>query len=330
MPLNDNARTLGLMGAKGGVGTTVLASSLAWALAQRGLRVVMLDLDRRSGQAALHLCERNAGPTLREALQVVERMDDTLLDTLLTPCATNLRLLPAPRAWMPAGAETATGGAQLLRLVQVARELADCVLLDLPSTAMADEAFTALLREVDELVLVSEPTLPATFNARRAWQWLLDERHDQHERRERREGHGTAHAGCTLALNKVHRQHALSPDQVWRTLGLDTSMTARLELPRSDAAVASATYQGKALGALDGREPLARAVGQWADDLVAQWEARWEAQSEAQRETPLQTQNGQGPADDPDGRRNGPDDAPSAVTTPGLASWRERLQRWAI
>lgn len=262
MPMNDNAHTLGLMGAKGGVGTTVLATSLAWALAQRGLRVVMLDLDRHNGQAALHLCERNAGPTLREALQAAQRMDDTLLDTLLTPCANGLRLLPAPRAWVPASAEPAADGAQLLRLVQVAAQLADCVLLDLPAAAMANEAYLPLLRTIDEVALVSEPTLPATFNARRAWQWLQDERHDTH---------GLEQAGCTFALNKVQRQHALSPEQVWRTLGLEAATPDRRELPRSDAAVASATYQGQALGALDGREPLARAVGQWADALAARW-----------------------------------------------------------
>lgn len=294
MPLNDNACTLGLLGAKGGVGTTVLATSLAWALAQRGQRVVMLDLDQTAGQAALHLCERNAGPTLRDALQVIDRLDATLLDTLLTPCTTNLRLLPAPRAWVPPEAEPSRDGAALQRLVEVACELADCVLLDLPAAAMADEACAPLLRHIDEVVLVSEPTLPATYNARRAWQWLQDERHDVHHQ---------PMARCSLVLNKVQRQHTITPAQVWRTLGLDGEEAVRRELPRSDAAVAQATYQGQALGALDTRDSLARALAQWADERTAAWHAARAAFADEGEQEP-------------------------AATDP-WTTWRARLQRWA-
>jgi pilus assembly protein CpaE len=262
MPVSDgtNGYTLGLVGAKGGVGTTVLTSSLAWALAQRGQRVVLLDLDVHSGQAALHLCERNAGPTVREAMGVIERMDETLLDTLLTPCSPALRLLPAPRQWWPQATEPSLEGSGLSKLVHTASALADWVLIDLPNGAMLHEGLSPLLQDLDEVMLVTEPTLPATFNARRAWQWL----------REHRAPTSTAgRPGIGLVLNKVQGSHTLPTEQVARTLGLDGTPAQWLEMPRSDATVARATYQGQAVGAVDAGDPLARAVSRWAADLAA-------------------------------------------------------------
>lgn len=286
-----NGSTLGLVGAKGGVGTTVLASSLAWALAQRGQRVVLLDLDVRSGQAALHLCERNAGPTVREAMDVIERLDDTLLDTLLTPCSTALRLLPAPRQWWPAATEPVLDGNDISKLVRTASALADWVVIDLPNGAMLQECLSPLLQSLDQLMLVTEPTLPATFNARRAWQWL---------REHRDAAAADGQPGLGLVLNKVQASNTLPSEQVARTLGLDGTPTHWTEMPRSDATVARATYQGQAVGAVDARDPLARAISRWAADLAEQ------------------------------GARNGamPKAAPITAAQ-DLRTWHERLLRWA-
>lgn len=300
MPVSDvkNGNTLGLMGAKGGVGTTVLASSLAWALAQRSQRVVLLDLDGHGGQAALHLCERNAGPTVREALGVIERLDDTLLDTLLTPCSPALRLLPAPRQWGPPAAEPPHDAASLLKLVRTATALADWVLIDLPRDAMTQIGLGPVLRELDEVVLVTEPSLPATFNARRAWQWLNDHRPPSAPDGPR---------GIGLVLNKAQAPNTLPTDQVLRTLGLDDAQGNWREVPRSDAAVAQATYRGQAVGAVDPRNPLARALSRWAAELV---------------ERRAQT-DGTGEADAAQGA-----DGPVRSSVP-LVPWRERLLRWA-
>lgn len=286
-----NGSTLGLVGAKGGVGTTVLASSLAWALAQRGQRVVLLDLDVRGGQAALHLCERNAGPTVREAIDVIERLDDTLLDTLLTPCSPALRLLPAPRQWWPAATEPPLDGHDILKLVRTASALADWVVIDLPNGAMLQESLSPLLQSLERLMLVTEPTLPATFNARRAWQWLR-------EHRDPAAADGQPQLG--LVLNKVQASNTLPSEQVARTLGLDGTPTHWTDMPRSDTTVARATYQGQAVGAVDARDPLARALSRWAAALAEQ------------------------------GAGNGAMPKAKPITAAqDLRTWHERLLRWA-
>ncbi len=307
MPMNESACTVGLIGAKGGVGTTVLASSLGWALAERGVRVVLLDLDRHGGQAALHLCERNAGPTLRDAMQVIDRLDDTLLDTLLTPCSPGLRLLPAPRQWLTPSQEPAVYAEQLGHLIETANQLADWVLLDLPPHAPLDPALAPLLARLDRIDLITEPSLPATFNARRSWEWL---------QAQRAEAHDDADAGCYRVLNKVHRQQALPSAQVWRTLGLgDEGAASGRELPRHDALVAQAIYQGQAVGALEPRDPLSRALGRWADELMQARTATRTAPTAATNEAPLPNPN--------------PHPKPDTGSAAPWAGWRERLMRWA-
>lgn len=302
-PVDGRAHTIGLVGAKGGVGTTVLTSSLAWALAQRGLHVLVLDLDRRGGQAALHLCEHNAGPTVREALQVIERLDATLLDTLLTPCGPHLRLLPAPRQWIDSAFEPDWRAEHLQHLFQTAGALADCVLLDLPPQALQEAAGSRLLESVDEAVLIGEPTLPATFNARRAWSRL---------RELREEAAGEPCGRTRFVLNKAHGPHGLSAQQVRRTLGLEADARAWREMPRSDSLVAQATYEGQALGALDPRHALSRALALWASECASGIPQR-------HREAATGPTAWAAPLT--------PVSAP--VHKPFVGTWRERLQRWA-
>jgi pilus assembly protein CpaE len=69
-----------VIGVRGGVGATTVATSAAWHLAETHLRrVVLLDLNLFSGDAALQL---DATPThaLSEALEHPERVDDLFLD----------------------------------------------------------------------------------------------------------------------------------------------------------------------------------------------------------------------------------------------------------
>jgi pilus assembly protein CpaE len=73
-------KAIAIVGARGGVGATTLATNLAWYLANRqNRRVVLLDLDLQSGDCALAL---NLPPTpgLREALVNPLRIDGVFLE----------------------------------------------------------------------------------------------------------------------------------------------------------------------------------------------------------------------------------------------------------
>jgi pilus assembly protein CpaE len=82
-----------VIGVRGGVGATTVATSAAWHLAETHLRrVVLLDLNLFSGDAALQL---DATPThaLSEALEHPERVDDLFLDRATIRVTERLSLL---------------------------------------------------------------------------------------------------------------------------------------------------------------------------------------------------------------------------------------------
>lgn len=79
------AKMIALTGARGGVGTTTFAVSLAWHLAERQKRrVALVDLDMQYGDCAYSL---NLQPThgLREALMNPLRIDNLFLDRTMAP-----------------------------------------------------------------------------------------------------------------------------------------------------------------------------------------------------------------------------------------------------
>jgi pilus assembly protein CpaE len=82
-----------VIGVRGGVGATTIASSAAWFLAERRQRrVALLDLDLYAGDAALQL---DAAPThaLCEALEHPERVDELFLERAIIHVTERLSLL---------------------------------------------------------------------------------------------------------------------------------------------------------------------------------------------------------------------------------------------
>ena len=122
------------VGARGGVGTTTLAVNLAWHLANRqSRRVALVDLDLQNGDCALAL---NIKPTpgLREALVNPTRIDNTLLERVMTPVGERLFVLSSEEP------------------------LRD----DLEFTAEAVDTLVAALREQFHYVVIDVPRIPAT------------------------------------------------------------------------------------------------------------------------------------------------------------------------
>ncbi|MEZ5852631.1 MAG: CtpF protein [Hyphomicrobiaceae bacterium] len=84
------------VGAKGGVGSSTICHNVSWCLSE-ALRssVVIADFDLAFGTAGLDF---NQDPVqgISEALQSPERLDEVLLDRLLTKCSNHLSLFAAP------------------------------------------------------------------------------------------------------------------------------------------------------------------------------------------------------------------------------------------
>jgi pilus assembly protein CpaE len=122
------------VGARGGVGTTTLAVNTAWYLANRqSRRVALVDLDLQNGDCALAL---DIKPTsgLREALANPLRIDNTLLDRVMTPVGERLFVLSSEEPLSE----------------------------DLHFTAVAVETLVSALREQFHYVIVDVPRIPAS------------------------------------------------------------------------------------------------------------------------------------------------------------------------
>ncbi len=86
-------RLVFVLGVRGGVGATTVATNLAWYLAEtRERRVLLLDLDLQSGDAALQL-DAQAGHALRQALEDPTRVDDLFLERGVTSVTNRLGVL---------------------------------------------------------------------------------------------------------------------------------------------------------------------------------------------------------------------------------------------
>ena len=156
--------------AKGGMGASTLAAHIALALGEKqgrkdaGKQVALLDLDLQFGDLALMLdLEPSSG--MVEIIREPQRLDADLLRSSMVRHKTGVSVLPAPAELVPLDALPA---ATAVRLVQLAREEFDYVVLDLPLAA--PRWLESVLQQTDQLVLVSHLNVAAVRQTRR----LLD------------------------------------------------------------------------------------------------------------------------------------------------------------
>lgn len=165
----------GIMGAVGGAGATTVAVEIGAALAARGggRGGCIIDLNLADGAAAAYLGVP-ANIRLEEAAAGPARIDGALLDTFCTPVCEGLDLLANPRA--PEAFETATPQT-VMRILEMAAQKYDWLIIDMPRHR---RSWTLdVLHGCDEVVIISELTVPALIAARNLSQELEAELSDR-------------------------------------------------------------------------------------------------------------------------------------------------------
>jgi pilus assembly protein CpaE len=159
---SGESRCWAITGAVGGAGATTLAIEIATALAARptGERVCLIDLNLADGAAAAYLGAQ-AAMRLADFGQAAERLDAAMLQAFITPVSKQLDLLAGVR---DPGAFDAVSREAVLRMLEVACECYDWVILDVPRhrRPWTLEA----LAGCDEVLVISELTVPALLAAR--------------------------------------------------------------------------------------------------------------------------------------------------------------------
>ena len=167
-PIHKKLGTLvAFVGARGGVGTTTLAVNTAWHLANRQTRrVALVDLDLQNGDCALAL-EIKPTPGLSEALANPLRIDNTLLERIMSPAGTRLFVLSSEE---PLNDDLHFTAVAVETLVSVLREQFHYVILDVPRIPAAP--YRRALELADFRIVVADQTLRSvrdTVRLRRAW-----------------------------------------------------------------------------------------------------------------------------------------------------------------
>jgi pilus assembly protein CpaE len=149
------------IGAKGGAGSSTVAQNVAWSIARRlSLDVIVADMDLPFGTAALNY-NMDAGLGVAEAIQDTGRLDEVLLDRLLTKCGDRLSLLAAPSTL---DRVYDLNEAAVERLLEVAQASVPFLILDMPHqwTSWTRDTLTS----VDEVVITAEPDLANLRNTK--------------------------------------------------------------------------------------------------------------------------------------------------------------------
>ena len=170
----QSARTIAIVGAKGGVGVTSLAVNFAAALVQREYSVTLAELRSGHGEIRFHLnlpAEPNLGRLLETDAVSLSRSD---VDRCVHRHVSGLRVLLAPEQV----AEHLLTPEHMAAIVDALELGSDFLILDLPS--LLDGAVASALRAADVILLVTEPESLSAISARMQLRtlktWQLDSR----------------------------------------------------------------------------------------------------------------------------------------------------------
>ncbi len=159
----DKGKIVTIWSAKGGSGTTVVATNVALLLNRiSDKKVVLVDADLQFGDVCLVL-QLEPKFTMVNAAHELHQLDTELLDSLLTEHPSGLKVLAAPLE--PAFADDITT-AGLMHMIEVLQESYDYIIVD--TASMLDELILSLVEKSDQVMMVVDMDLPSVKNAKLA------------------------------------------------------------------------------------------------------------------------------------------------------------------
>ena len=156
-----------VVGTRGGVGASMLATSLAWLFSdEHELPTALLDLDVHFGTGALAL-DLEPGRGLTDAIDNPSRIDGLFIERAMIRANDNLAILSAEA---PINSPLMTDGSAFLQLEEEFRQAFEMTMIDLPRNMLIN--FPHLLTDVNVVVLTTEMTLASARDTIRILSWL--------------------------------------------------------------------------------------------------------------------------------------------------------------
>ena len=156
-----------IIGTRGGVGASTLATSLAWLFSQDHKQpTALLDLDIHFGTGALVL-DLEPGRGLTDAIENPSRIDGLFIERAMIRANDNLSILSAEA---PINSPLMTDGSAFVHLEEEFRHAFEMSVIDMPRNMLIN--FPHLMNDVNVVVLVTEMTLAGARDAIRLLSWL--------------------------------------------------------------------------------------------------------------------------------------------------------------
>ncbi|MCK5088655.1 MAG: AAA family ATPase [Hyphomicrobiaceae bacterium] len=149
------------VGSKGGVGSSTICHNVAWSLSDTiKANVVIADFDLAFGTTGLDF---NQDPVqgIADALSSPDRLDEVLLDRLLTKCSEHLSIFAAPVV-LDRDYDMSPEGCD--QVIDVVRQNVPYLAVDLPHTWSTWAK--SILLQADEVVITATPDLANLRNAK--------------------------------------------------------------------------------------------------------------------------------------------------------------------
>jgi pilus assembly protein CpaE len=156
-----------VVGTRGGVGASTLATSIAWLFSTDHQRATaLLDLDVHFGTGALAL-DLEPGRGLTDAIENPSRIDGLFIERAMIRANENLAILSAEA---PMSSPLMTDGSAFMQLEEEFRQAFATTVIDMPRSMMIN--FPHLLTDVNVVTLVTEMTLASARDTIRILSWL--------------------------------------------------------------------------------------------------------------------------------------------------------------
>jgi pilus assembly protein CpaE len=158
---------MAVVGVRGGVGASLMSTSLAWAMSeQAGRQTALLDLDVHFGTGALTL-DLEPGRGLIDAIDNPSRIDGLFIERAMVRASDKLSLLSAEA---PIHQPVMTDGSAFFQLEEELRNAFEMTIVDIPRHVLIP--FPHLVSEVGTILLVSDVTLASARDTIRILSWF--------------------------------------------------------------------------------------------------------------------------------------------------------------
>ena len=159
--------SIAVIGTRGGVGASTMASSIAWLLSDKeGRSTALLDLDVHFGTGALSL-DLEPGRGLTDAIENPSRIDGLFIERAMVKASEKLAVLSAEA---PINAPLVTDGTAFYQLQEEMRAAFEATVVDLPRAMLVQHP--QLIGDIQLAVIVTELTLAAARDTIRILSWL--------------------------------------------------------------------------------------------------------------------------------------------------------------